>query len=60
MRSTEFIQEQDAAYENHQRNPEMDVRRDGAKQIAGNRALGRHFADLDSMTVNLDCNLRDG
>jgi len=35
MSSTEFVQEREAADENAERNPEMNVAHDRAKQVAG-------------------------
>jgi hypothetical protein len=39
--SAEFIQKHDAAEEDGERNPEMDVGGDDLKEIAGRRGFGR-------------------
>jgi len=44
--STEPIQEQKAADKDAERNPEVKVGRDGAKQVAGTAGLARRHCDL--------------
>jgi len=46
--STKSIQKRESAKENTERNPEVDVRGDGAKKIAGRTVVAlRQYCDLE-------------
>jgi len=58
LSSTEFIQKEEAAEKNDQRNPEVEVGGDGAEHVAGTVVFAGRHCRLRMGLLNLGCHLR--